>query len=294
MKNKQNWNSYAAKYSARVHSDSEIIAIINNPAKAFHETTWKLIKTYIPDKKDKLHPNKDSNLPILKGKKICVPSSGDNRAVFAFAMLGAQVTSCDFSENQLANAERIAKQYSWGNSIEFICADTMALDEVPDNTYDFVYTSNGVHVWIHDLPAMYHNIHRITKPGGMYIMSEIHPFQRPFDEAVKVIKPYDDTGPIESETMTNFHWRVMDIMNAILGSGLTALHMEEMFAEKDYDWPFWQSMQDYMAGVTVPKEEVDRMHDWQHNPSAALPTWLCIAARKSLRHTPKQPQKTTQ
>jgi len=35
----------------------------------------------------------------LKGKKICVPSSGDNHVVFAFALLGAKVTSCDIAEN---------------------------------------------------------------------------------------------------------------------------------------------------------------------------------------------------
>ncbi|MCL2527063.1 MAG: class I SAM-dependent methyltransferase [Defluviitaleaceae bacterium] len=265
MKNKTNWNNYAAKYTARVHSEKEMNALIRDPAGAFHKTTWGMIKMYLPD---------------LEGKKICVPSSGDNHAVFAFAMLGAKVTSCDFAENQLANAERIAKEYGWAGSIEFICADTMALDGVQSNAFDFVYTSNGVHVWISGLPAMYHSIHRILKPGGIYTMFEIHPYQRPFDEALKVVKPYDATGPIESETMINYHWRVMDIANAILGSGLTALHIEEMFAEKNYDWPFWQSMADYMAGITVPREEVDRMHDWQHNPPAALPTWLGIAAQK--------------
>ena len=61
--------------------------------------------------------------------------------MFAFVMMGAQLTSCDISEKQLANAERIAKKYGWNRAIEFICEDTMKLDCITSNTYDFVYTS---------------------------------------------------------------------------------------------------------------------------------------------------------
>ena len=264
-KNKISWNNGAAEYTAFNHSERFMKRIVENPANAFHHTTWELINNYIPD---------------LCGKRICVPSSGDNKAVFAFAMLGAQVVSCDISENQLANAERVAKQYGWDRSIEFICADTMILDEISDNTYDFVYTSNGVHVWIDDLPGMYRNIYRILKTDGLYIMFEIHPFQRPFDDNVKVIKPYDMTGPFESEIEITFAWRVMDIMNAMLDSGLIIRHIEEMFAEKDYDWPFWISYKELVRGATASHEEVDRMHDWRNNPMAALPTWISIVAKK--------------
>ncbi len=264
-KNKNSWNEGAAAYSAFLHSDKLMKNIIEEPAKAFHPTTWEMIHKFVPD---------------MKGKKICVPSSGDNHAVFAFAMLGAEVTSCDISENQLANAERVAKKYGWEKSITFICQDTMKLDGLPENSFDFVYTSNGVHVWIDDLPGMYRNIYRIMKHGGTYIMYEIHPFLRPFDEALKVVKPYDMTGPFESETEITFAWRVMDLMNAILDAGLSIKHMEEMFAEKDYNWPFWISYADIAKGVTATKEEVDHMHDWRNNPMAALPNWISVAAKK--------------
>lgn len=272
MKNnkvKDNWNNNAAAYSAHNHTDKIIGAIIDNPANAFHHTTWEMIQRAIPNFAD---------------KKVCVPSSGDNLAVFAFALLGAKVTSCDISENQLANAERIAKQHSW--DIEFICSDTMKLDNIKSNEYDFVYTSNGVHVWINNLFGMYRNIHRIMKPGGVYIMYEIHPFLRPFDGEsfekcqLSVIKPYNMTGPFEDETSITFGWRIQDIMNAIFDSGLTVKHMEEMFAKKSYDDPFWIPYYKKEQGATATREEVDSMHDWQINPMAALPNWLSIEARK--------------
>lgn len=264
-KNKRSWNEGAEAYSALIHSEKFMSRILENPTNAFHHAVWELIRKYVPD---------------LRGKRICVPSSGDNHAAFAFAMLGAEVTSCDISENQLANAEKIARQYDWGNLIEFVCADTMKLEAISDNTYDFVYTSNGVHVWINDLPAMYRSIRRILKPEGVYIMYEIHPFLRPFNDAMKVVKPYDMTGPYETEEEVTFAWRIMDIMNAVLDSGMTVKHMEEMFAEKDYNWPFWISLQDLENGVTAAAEEVDRMYDWRSNPMMALPNWISIAAKK--------------
>jgi len=265
-KNKKSWNEGAEAYAAFSHSEIFMSQILNDPAKAFHGKTWEIIGKYVPD---------------LRGKKICVPSSGNNHAVFAFAMLGAHVTSCDIAENQLANAEQIAKQHGWDKSIDFICADTMVFDGIEDNTFDFVYTSNGVHVWIDDLPGMYRNIHRITKRGGIYVMYEIHPFLRPFDDDLKIKKPYDSVGPFETSEEITFAWRVMDIMNAIADSGLNIKHIEEMFAEKDINWPFWISYQDIANGVNVTQDELDRMHDWKNNPMAALPNWLCIAAQKS-------------
>lgn len=263
-KNKISWNKGAAKYSTLMHSDRFLKRIIEEPTAAFHQTTWGLIKKYVPD---------------LTGLNICVPSSGDNHAVFAFAMLGAKVTSCDIAQNQLRNAKAVSDQYEWGQRIEYKCADTMILEGIPDNTYDFVYTSNGVHVWINDLVGMYKNIHRIMKKNGVYIIYDIHPMLRPFDDDLKIIKPYDMTGPFEQNEEVTFAWRIMDIMNAMLNSGLTITHVEEMPDEKDYEWPFWLSLQNLEDGITATKEEVDFRYDWRNNPNMALPSWISVVAR---------------
>jgi SAM-dependent methyltransferase len=263
-KNKANWNAYAEKYTNYEHSDKKMNETAAEPANAFDPITWELIQRYAP---------------ILKGKKVCVPSSGDNHAVYAFVMLGACVTSCDISENQLANAERIAKQYGWDNSIEFICTDTMRLDGIKDSSYDFVYTSNGVHVWINDLNAMYRNIWRILKPDGVYIMYEIHPFQRPFTNNDGIVtRSYEETGPYESDSNVTFAWRVMDIMNSIFHSGFVVKHMEEILPKKNYDWPFWFRHEEILDGATATREEVDRR--WLEHKMTMLPEMLCIVAHK--------------
>lgn len=263
-KNKKSWDAYSDEY-CKFNNDQRFLNRIRaNPSGAFHPVVWEQIQKYIPD---------------MKGKRVCVPSSGDNHAVFAFALMGAQVISCDISQNQLDNG-KIAAEKLGVKEITFIQADTMTLEKIEDNAYDFVYTSNGVHVWINDLKAMYGSIHRIMKPGGVYIMYDIHPFQRPFDDSLKVIKPYDMTGPFEDENNVTFAWRVRDIVNAMLDSGINIKHVEEMFAEKDYEDPFFVSSEDLVHGLKVSREEVDRMHDWRQNPAAALPNWLCITGMK--------------
>ena len=264
VKNKANWNAYSEKFTKYEHSENKINEFLHNPVNEFDPVIWKMIQKFIPD---------------LKDKKICVPSSGDNHAVYAFVMLGAKVTSCDISENQIAHAERIANKYGWDKSIEFVVDDTMMLESIKNDEYDFVYTSNGVHVWINDLDAMYQNIYRILKPGGTYIMYEIHPFQRPFTDNDGIInKSYTNTGPFENESNVTFGWRVMDIMNAIFHSGFVVKHIEEILPQINYEWPFWFKHEEILDGATASREEVDRR--WLDNKMAMLPEMICIAAQK--------------
>ena len=159
---KDNWNSKSDEY---YKSDIPIYEeIIKNPERAFPVAVYPLIKKYLGD---------------LHGKKVCVPSSGDNVAVFGFYLLGAKVTSCDFAENQLKHPKIFADEHNW--DIEFICQDSMKLDKIKNDEYDLIYTSNGVHVWIDDLLSMYKNFYRVLKNGGYNIFFETHPMSRPFD-----------------------------------------------------------------------------------------------------------------
>ena len=263
-KNQQNWDDYSDSYLRFKHNEKVLERIRKNPACAFEKGTWQQIQRYVNE---------------LKGKKICVPSSGDNHAVFAFALLGADVTSCDISEKQLMAAKALAEKMQL--SIRFVQADTMEMQGLEEESFDFVYTSNGVHVWLNDLPKMYRNVHRILKKGGWYIMCDVHPFQRPFGSDFQVVKSYENVGPFEDEYNITFTWRVQDMMNAMADAGLTFAHMEEMQDEKDYEYPFWLSLEDAVNGVKVDPQEVDSMYDWRRNPTMAIPQWLCVVCRKT-------------
>jgi len=147
MSIKTYWNDCSDNWFAKNKPSHE--AVMANPVSGFPIDIYPIIQKYMGD---------------MKGKKVLVPSSGDNVAAYAFYLLGAKVTSCDLSENQIENAKTIAKENDW--DIEFVVTNTMTLDKIADYKYDVAYTSNGAHVWISDMPKMYHNINRVLKPGG--------------------------------------------------------------------------------------------------------------------------------
>jgi len=111
-------------------------------------------------------------------------------------------------------------------------------------------------------------------------MYDIHPFQRPFNDELKVIKPYDMTGPFEDQCDITYTWRVQDILNAVIHAGIQLRQIEEFVDEIDYEWPFFLSCEEVVDGVRASKEEVERMYDWTQNPAIALHTWISFVGKK--------------
>jgi ubiquinone/menaquinone biosynthesis C-methylase UbiE len=257
---KNNWNSYSDEYYESTVPFYE--EIIKNPERAFPAAVFPLIKKYMSD---------------LRGKKVCVPSSGDNIAAFGFYLLGASVTSCDFAENQLRHAKIFADKKNW--EIEFVCQDSMRLEKVSDGEYDLVYTSNGVHVWINDLPTMYKNFYRILKSSGYNIFFETHPMSRPFDNStyeVKIKKLYEDIGP-HGEIPT-YDWRTQDFVNAVASAGFTLKEMQEFHSlREDLEEHNYLFMSE--EHKSKYKWHGDTF-DWKINPWAALPQCLCLCSQK--------------
>lgn len=253
---KDGWNETAdSTWYQSLRTEERIAALKGDPASAFHPQVSQLMQKH---------------LGAFRGKQVLLPSSGDNHAAFALALLGAEVTSADISERQLENAEAIAGRL--GLTIRFVCEDTMKLTAIESGAYDLVYTSNGTHSWIVELDEMYRQIHRVLKPFGFSIMYDVHPFHRPFtDEPWKepqIRKSYFD-GQAE------LHWRVQDLVNAMSGAGLQIREMAELPA---VDASFWFT---YDELVQQSAETVEHINDWQHNPMAALPAWISIVAQKT-------------
>ncbi len=255
---KDSWNETSdSEWYQSLRTDDKIEKLVKDPTTAFHPMVYEMVNKYIPD---------------LSEKKVLLPSSGDNHAAFAFALLGADVTSADISERQLENAAVIAEKL--GLHIEFVCEDTMRLASIEDNKYDLVYTSNGTHTWIPNLNEMYTNICRVLKQSGYSIMYDIHPFQRPFLgepwKQPEIRKSYHDTFP-------SCHWRIQDLINANSFSNLSIKEMEELQA---VDASFWYT---YDELVKQDSEWLKSINDWKQNPMAALPAWITIVSQKLFR-----------
>ena len=253
---KNHWNRVSdSDWYMSLRTEEKISRLQENPTVAFHPVVYELIKKYMGE---------------IRGKNILLPSSGDNHVAFAFAIMGARVTSADISERQLENAKVIAERI--GLDIEFICDDTMKLEHIKDNAYDLVYTSNGTLSWIGDLTGMYKNINRVLKDQGYYFMYDIHPFNRPFSgeawKEPKIIKSYHDVMP-------DFHWRMQDIVNANVMAGLCISELAELPA---VDASFWFTYDEF---INKSQDDLANINDWNKNPMSALPAWLALISKKA-------------
>lgn len=254
---KEHWNrtSDSAWYQS-LRTEKQLKELVEHPESAFHPGVFQLIQR---------------NFGQFSGKKVLVPSSGDNHAVIAMALLGADVTSADISERQLENAHAFSSEL--GLNIRFVCEDTMCLSSLENEAYDLVYTSNGTHSWIVDLMMMYRQVWRVLKPSGFSILYDVHPFHRPFtDEQWKEPKICKSYFAGESE----LHWRVQDFVNAMIRVGFSIREMAELPA---VDASFWFK---YDELIKLDPSLAEKVNDWTQNPMAALPAWLAIAAQKEM------------
>ena len=204
---KEHWDKTAdSAWYQSLRTEEKIAALMEEPARAFHPAVYRMIREFAPD---------------LRGKKALLPSSGDNHAAFALALLGAEAVSADISERQLERARSIADRYGW--NIRFVCEDTAKLSSLESNSFDLIYTSNGTVTWIADLDEMYRNFNRALKPGGISILYDVHPFQRPFSgepwKAPEIVKPY-------AETLPQRHWRGNDLREGLGWGGGFILRRE--------------------------------------------------------------------
>lgn len=157
----------------------------------------------------------------------------------SLALDGAQVTGVDFSPASLRIAQELAHQLDIPAT--FIEANVLELAENPLGAYDIVYTSEGVLCWISDIQRWAQVVARHLKPGGVFYIFESHPALMMFEDnqanSFQVKYPYfhrpeplhfDDDYPdyadstyIPQAPTYEWQWSLSDIVNALIGNGLT-------------------------------------------------------------------------
>ena len=258
--NRRYWDSAAPGWQRLRDQDQLWRNCPENPALAFDGGTLELIREFLGN---------------LAAKRVCVIGSGDNYAAFALAGMRSIVTSTDMSEQQLRVAAHRADIL--GLVIKFVRADATDLVSVGDSEFDLVCSSNGFFVWIAEPGRVFSAVHRVLKPGGFYILYDVHPFTRPWKDQttpIEMEKPYFSTGPFRYDESTGptyeFNWTLGDLVNPLLDSGLVLRRIVETPAR---DSRFWQG-HSYLPGNDAS------LLDWRSNPRAGLPVWLTLAAEK--------------
>ena len=189
------------------------------------------------------------HLGDVSGKDVVVLGSGDNLVVFALAGMGAKVTSVDISQEQLDTAAERATELVL--DIAFVRADVADLSPVEDESFDLVYTGGHVACWVSDLKTYYSEARRILRTGGMFMVSEYHPFRRIWQDSsaeLRVAFRYFDRGPHEYDRSEDipgtpegslpsyeFRWTVSDYVSALMDAGCELLAIDE-FGDEPQRW----------------------------------------------------------
>jgi len=257
----QHWDKRAGTYWEEQNRAESFRCILDKPSCAFPKEVMEMLETAFR---------------TLKGIKVLVPSSGDNLAVFALHLLGAEVTSTDISQKQLDNAENIANENNW--KINFIRTDSKELSGLSENEFDLVFTSYGVCDWIDDLTAMYSAFSRILKKKGVYCFFENQPIKSisagTKDKRLTVLQPYNTKFSMDNAFR---FWKTENYIRSLLKSGFTITDYRDIHRDRD-------AIPDMAIGnksFAQREENGYKDYDWRKNLWAAMPAWFGICARKS-------------
>lgn len=105
---------------------------------------------------------------------------------------------------------------------------------------------------------------------------DVHPFQRPWKDqnTIEMKKPYYQTGPFSYRELDQdtfyFHWTLGDIVNSLLGSGMTLQRIAETPA---VNARFWE-------GSSYGGGKDQSLQDWHKDLRAGLPVWMTVIAQK--------------
>ncbi len=109
----------------------------------------------------------------LEGKNVLCLACGGGQQSIGFALLGANVTVVDFSEEQLEKDRLVSQKY--GKQIRVVKSDMRDLSFCDDGEFDIVYQPYSIN-YISSVDAVFDEVARVLKPGGWYDIMLHNPY----------------------------------------------------------------------------------------------------------------------
>ncbi|MBN1460874.1 MAG: class I SAM-dependent methyltransferase, partial [Armatimonadetes bacterium] len=120
-------------------------------------------------------PNEDQLqlLGDVRGKHVLEIGCGGGQCSIAFAKRGAVATGLDISDEQVKFARRLAE----ANGVEanFERANAERLSPISDRSQDIAFSAYAL-MYVRDLAKCFAEVHRVLRPGGVFVFSLDHPF----------------------------------------------------------------------------------------------------------------------
>jgi SAM-dependent methyltransferase len=117
--------------------------------------------------------NSDGIFGNLENKKVLCLASGGGQQSIGFALLGADVTVVDFSNEQLKKDKIVAEKFS--KNIRIVKSDMRDLSAFADGEFDIIYHPYSIN-YIPEVSRVFDEVARIIKLGGIYHLMLHNPF----------------------------------------------------------------------------------------------------------------------
>ena len=113
----------------------------------------------------------------FEGVKIANICGSCGKKAVPLALLGAEVTIFDISEDNKRYAMEVAK--AAGTHIDYVVGDVLEIDEDRySGFFDVVFMEGGILHYFHDIDEFMKKMNMLLKQGGKIICSDFHPFTK--------------------------------------------------------------------------------------------------------------------
>lgn len=191
----------------------------------------------------------------LTGKRVINLLGSHGRKAISLALLGANVTVVDISEENRLYATRTAS--AAGVELKYICSDALNIpNEEKLGEFDIVLMEFGVLHYFTDLSSIFSVVRRRLGKNGRFILTDFHPFAHAwmstynlkhptgnyFDDSIKEgevafakLLPEEERSGL-GKTLGR-SWTVGEILTAIGTTGLIIRAFEEIPSSTDPRFP---------------------------------------------------------
>lgn len=186
-----------------------------------------------------------TNLGDLAGKRVLHLQCHIGQDTVSLARLGAtEVVGVDFSAAAIQAARELVA--ATGDSVTFIESDVYNAADALDGDFDVVYTSVGTICWLDDIARWAQTIASLLRPGGRFVFRDLHPVLATYEQVGEELvhlypywhdrdqplrfeetESYSGTGTLDSPVSYEWIHKISDVLNALIGAGLTIDLVEE-------------------------------------------------------------------
>lgn len=187
------------------------------------------------------------------GRKIANLCGSNGRKAVPLALLGAEVTVFDISEENRRYALELAGHA--GASIDYVVTDILEIDlETYGGSFDILYLEGGILHYFHDIAKFMSILYTLLRTGGHMVLSDFHPLRKCLVPAGAGEVEYFNTelrrgdvaykGFFEEQEQEQFPdvmlrlFTLSEIINAVIGAGFRLERFDEHRGWKNENIPW--------------------------------------------------------